>query len=268
MLVKVASSEASQLRDLYADMDRQISRTDQLRLVDCCYDPLVLTDLCAVAKSNVVTGYTLSSLVGSRGLDSRGMMISHGFVKKMKFRGDGEDVDHLVHNHGKTNCVGCVTYKAFATHCDPRMDSSAHLGLSALLRFSCLGEPFPNFLKPADYVLRHIFRSSKSYVKQYPPSTHYSNWKKVFNHCDIFCNMVTHVCRGQVQQELSNKGVNPQDNESFFGYAASGEKKMNSNQKDSYLFTPPVAPVCGAEDGDPKNPSFHKPAWSIDLGET
>jgi hypothetical protein len=80
--------------------------------------------------------------------------------------------------------------------------------------------------------------------------------------------MVTHVCRGQVQQELSGKVVNPQDNERFFGYAASGEKKMNSNQKDSYLFTPPVAPVCGAADGDPKNPSFHKPAWSIDLGES
>ena len=43
---------------------------------------------------------------------------------------------------------------------------------------------------------------------------------------------------------------------------------MNSNQKDSYLFTPPVAPVCGAADGDPKNPSFHKPAWSIQLGES
>ncbi len=43
---------------------------------------------------------------------------------------------------------------------------------------------------------------------------------------------------------------------------------MNSNQKDSYLFTPPVAPVCGAADGDPKNPSFHKPTWSIQLGES
>ncbi len=184
MLVQVASSEASQLRDLHAnDMDRLIARTNQLCLVDCCYDLLVITNLCAFAKSIVVTGYILSSQVSCHGLDSRGMMISHGFVKKMKFRGDGEDVDHLVHNHGKTNCVGCVTYKAFATHCDPRMDSSAHLGLSALLRFSCLGEPFPNFLKPADYVLRHIFRSSKSYVKQYPPSTHYSNWKKVFKFC-------------------------------------------------------------------------------------
>jgi hypothetical protein len=133
MLVQVASSESSQLRDLHADMDRQISRTDQLRIVDCCYDPLVLTNLCAIAKSNVVTGYTLASQVGSRGSDSRGMMISHGFVKKMRFLGDGEDVDHLVHNHGKTNRVGRVTYKAFATHCNPRMDSSAHLGLSAVL---------------------------------------------------------------------------------------------------------------------------------------
>jgi hypothetical protein len=54
---------------------------------------------------------------------------------------------------------------------------------------------------------------------------------------------------------------------------------MSSNQKDSYLFTPPpcctclwccppVAPVCGAANGDPKNPSFHKPAWSIQLGES
>jgi hypothetical protein len=30
---------------------------------------------------------------------------------------------------------------------------------------------------------------------------------------------------------------------------------MKSNQKDSYLFNPPVAPVCGAAYGDPKNPS-------------
>lgn len=43
---------------------------------------------------------------------------------------------------------------------------------------------------------------------------------------------------------------------------------MNSNQKDSSLFTPPVAPVCGAADGDPRNPSFHKPTWSINLAET
>jgi hypothetical protein len=45
-------------------------------------------------------------------------------------------------------------------------------------------------------------------------------------------------------------------------------RKNNLNQKDSYLFTPPVAPACGAADGDPKNPCFFTPAWSIELGQT
>jgi hypothetical protein len=102
MLVRVASSKAAQLRDLYADMDRQISCTNQL-LVDCCYDSLVLTNLCAIAKSKIITAYALSSQVGSRCLDSCGMMISHGFLKKMQFLGNGEEVSHLVHNHGETN---------------------------------------------------------------------------------------------------------------------------------------------------------------------
>jgi hypothetical protein len=112
-----------------------------------------------------------------------------------------------------------------------------------------------------------VFRSTHSYLNAYPASTQYSNWKKVFAHCGIYCSKVTHVCRGQIQQELCDRGVCAQDSERFFGYAAS-EKKKISNQKDSYLFTPPVAPVCGAADGDPKNPSFHKPAWSIQLGES
>lgn len=76
-----------------------------------------------------------------------------------------------------------------------------------------------------------------------------------------------HVCHGQIQQELSDKGVCAQDHQHFFGYAASREKN-NLNQKDSYLFTPPVAPACEAADGDPKNPCFFTPAWSIELGQT
>jgi hypothetical protein len=83
MLVKVANSEEMQLRDLHADMDRQITRTYQLRLVDCCYDSHVMTNRSTMATLNVVTGYTLLSQIGSRGSDSRGIMISLGFVKAM-----------------------------------------------------------------------------------------------------------------------------------------------------------------------------------------
>jgi hypothetical protein len=145
MLVKVANSEEMQLRVLHADMDRQITPTNHLRLVDCFYDSHVMTNLSAMATSNVVTGYTLSSQIGSRGSDSRGIMISHGFVKAMRFLGEGEDVDHFVHNHGKTNRVGRVTYRAFATHQNPRMDSLAHLGMSTLLRFLVQANPFRIF---------------------------------------------------------------------------------------------------------------------------
>jgi hypothetical protein len=145
MLVKVANSEEIQLRDLHANMDRQITRTNQLRLVDCCYNSHVMTNLSAMAKSNVVTGYTLSSQVGSRGSDSRGIMISHGFVKAMRLLGEGKDDDHFVHNHGKRNRVGRVMYKAFATHQKPWMDSSAHLGMSTLLLFLVQANPFRTF---------------------------------------------------------------------------------------------------------------------------
>lgn len=48
------------------------------------------------------------------------MIISHGFVKKMGFLGNGKDyVDHFVRNHGKTNCVGHIKYKVFASHHNP-----------------------------------------------------------------------------------------------------------------------------------------------------
>jgi hypothetical protein len=80
----------------------------------------------------------------------------------------------------------------------------------------------------------------------------------------IYCSKVTHVCRGQIQHELSDRGVCAQDSERFFGYAAySGEK--NKFQSKGFK---PIAPVCGAADGDPKNQSFRKPAWSIQLGES
>jgi hypothetical protein len=135
-----------------------------------------------------VTGYTLSSQVSSWGSDSRGMMIYHGFMKTMRFLDNGKDVGHFVHNHGKTNHVGRITYKAFATHRNPQMDSSAHLGMSTLLQPSCYGEPFPNFLNPKDYTECPVLRSSQSYQNRYPGSTQYSNWKRSFRQCGFFCN--------------------------------------------------------------------------------
>jgi hypothetical protein len=110
--------------------------------------------------------------------------------------------------------------------------------MSTLLRFSCSGKPFPNFLNPKDYTKRPVFRSAHSYLNAYPASTQYSNWKKVFAHCGSYCSKVTHVCHGQIQQELSDRGVCAQDSERFFGYAASGGKKIPIKRIRTY--SPPL----------------------------
>jgi hypothetical protein len=103
----------------------------------------------------------------------------------MEFFGDGNDVEHSIHNQGKTNQVGRREYKAFATHKNPRMDTSAHLGINLLLHFVCHGEPFPDFLEPKEYAHRPIFRLDSCYSKSYPPSTQYHNWKAIYNAAGI-----------------------------------------------------------------------------------
>jgi hypothetical protein len=193
------------------------------------------------------------------------MLFNHAFVRKMAFLDDGEDVDNFIHNQGKTNHVGRREYKAFATHKNPWMDTSAHLGMNFLVRYIVFQEPFPGFLDPKDYAQRPIFRSANSYMKAYPSSTQYTNWKAIYDAAGIRCSKVTHQNRSQVQQKLCNLGCPMDTLERFIGYKPEGVKQMNQSQKDSYLFGPPVQPVCGAADGDPKHPELHKPGWCIDL---
>jgi hypothetical protein len=58
-----------------------------------------------------------------------------------------------------------IEYKAFATHMNPQLYASAHLGLSLLLRFNVLHKPFPDFFDPKDYATRPVYRSSLQYNK-------------------------------------------------------------------------------------------------------
>lgn len=251
--------------DMQESLDNQISRAQELLMVDICYNPAVVSTLSFLPKSNVVCGYTHSAQVGTRGSDSRGMKFHHSFTRKMAFLGDGEDVDNFIHNEGKTNHVGRRDYKAFACHKNPRMDTSAHLGINLLLRFIVYHEPFPDFLDYKDYTLRPVFRSVSSFRKSYPSSTQYHNWKAIYNAAGVHCAKVTHQNRSQVQQRLSDLGCPLDTIERFIGYAVHGQKAMNGAMRDSYLTSTPVQPVCGAADGDPNHPELHKPGWSVDL---
>jgi hypothetical protein len=88
---------------------------------------------------------------------------------KMQYLDDGETVYNFIHNFGKTNRVGHLETKTFCNHPNPRMDTSAHLGMNTLLHFCVLCEPFPDFLDGHDNMTRSVFSLSHSYHSTYPP---------------------------------------------------------------------------------------------------
>jgi hypothetical protein len=127
MLIQLADRYISEVHDLDASLCTQIPRSKELALVEAYYDPTVLPNLSALAKSIVVTGYTNSGQAGHRGNKGRALMMHHGFISEMQYLGDEETVDNFIHNYGKTNLVGCLETKSFCNHRNPRMDTLAHL---------------------------------------------------------------------------------------------------------------------------------------------
>jgi hypothetical protein len=250
-------------RDVQAHLDNQIPRKQELQLIDSCYSKSVLRQHHYIAKSNLACGYTYSSQVGTRGSDNRTLFFSQGFIRDMEHLGQGDKVDHFIHVEGKSIAAGRVEYKAFATHRNPRMDASAHLGLNLLLRFNVMGEPFPDFLIPSDYALRPIFRSQVDYHKALPPDTMLANWNSMFSALGIVCPKVTHQPRVQTQQRMADKGVSSTNIERSIGYAPDGMNKLNMAQKQSYLNCPPVQFVAGAADGNPNDPGAFLAGWNI-----
>jgi hypothetical protein len=77
MLIQVAEEYRSEVHDLYASLSTQISRSQEFAFVEAWYDRNVLSHLSALAKSNVVTGYTHSGQVGHRGQEGRALMMHY-----------------------------------------------------------------------------------------------------------------------------------------------------------------------------------------------
>jgi hypothetical protein len=260
----VKQHNANLSKDVQAHLDNQIPRKKELELIDRCYDTLVLPHTSFHAQSNVACGFTYSGQGGTRGSDNRLLYLSHGFIRNMEHLGEGVDVDHFIHVEGKTIKNGRYEYKAFASHLNPRLDASAHFGLNLLLRFNHEQEPFPNFLDPADYARRPVFRSVVNYNTAYPSNTMQANWSAMFQGVGIVCPKVTHQPRVQTQQRLSDKGCSTQNIERAIGYAIDGQK-MNDNQRTSYLNCPPVQFVAGAADGDPNDPRTFSAGWDVEI---
>jgi hypothetical protein len=263
-LIEKAVANKAGFKDVQSQIESRIPRWQELALIDFCYTPTKKPSFKLLTRSNVASGFAHAGQAGTRGSDARSLNFHHGFTKEMEYLGNGAEVDHFVHNQGKTNRTGRIEYKAFATHRNPRLDASAHLGLSLLLRFNVLHEPFPDFLNPKDYATRPVYRSAKSYQKGISKSTMYDNWKFVYEAVGISCKKVTHQPRVDLQQRIADKGCAADTIERFCGYATAG-KKMNDKQRESYLFCPPVQAVAAAADGDPSSPGSHQPGWNVSI---
>ena len=112
------------------------------------------------------------------------------------------------------------------------MDTSAHLGINALLQFDVPSEIFPDFLDGTGYSTNMpTLCSACSYHAQPPPSTHNSNWNAIFKAAGINAENVTHQQQQQqLQPKLVDAGLDLIHLERFIGHATNGQKQMNGNQ--------------------------------------
>ncbi len=104
----------------------------------------------------------------------------------------------------------------------------------------------------------------RNITKASPGLRMYNNWKFVYDAVGISCNKVTHQPRVDLQQRIADKGCTADTIERFIGYAPAG-KKMNDNQRESYLHCPPVQAVVAAANGDPLRPSSHQPGCNVSI---
>jgi hypothetical protein len=233
MLVQLVDESRKEVHhNLCASLTSQIPCSKELALANVCYDPIAVPNLSALAKSNVVISYTHSDQVGHRRNEARrGLMMHHGFISEMQYLGDGETVDNFIHNFGKTNRVGHLETKTFWNHHNPRMDTLVHLGMNALLCLCVLCEQFHDFHEGNDYANRPIFWSSHSYHSPYPPLHRIQIGMPYSRLLASMLKNLTHQQQQQLQQKLTDAGLNLMQLKRFIGYASSnGQKQMNGNQ--------------------------------------
>jgi hypothetical protein len=115
-----------------------------------------LTDL---ARIQLAAQFQQTFATGQRSEDLRAETAGMDLVRNMRRLGPGRGIPaaHVISNKGKTNTVGKMTYTAMAPHMNPMFDSTAYSGLSYLLRFSVMDEPFPDHLDWKDFSRRPVY---------------------------------------------------------------------------------------------------------------
>jgi hypothetical protein len=146
-------------------------------------------------------------------------------------------------NGGKMNSGNRLEYTALLLHTNPLLCAAGWIGVLLIYRFTVLKEPFPDFLKPEDFMLRPIFRQVRDYKKAVGYDTQYQSHRKMFDLIGFVSNAVTHLGRGSAQREMFDHGICLE----HIGVLA---RYLNSSQANNYIVNTPSDCMVDHSGGD------------------
>ena len=120
---------------------------------------------------------------------------------------NGQTTFNTILNGGKLNSGNRLEYTAHLLHMNPLLCAAGWIGIMLIYRFSVMGEPFPDFLDPSDFMKRPLFRAFRDYTSSTSYQCQYDNHKKVFKLIDFISTVVLHLGRGSAQRDLFAAGI-------------------------------------------------------------
>jgi hypothetical protein len=197
-----------------------------------------------------------------RGEDSYSQNLYQRFVRNIKSIGpNGTKCTFLVTNKAKHNTMGRIEYIAMAPHKNPIMDQSFWHGLLWLHLLLVANAPFPDFSDWKKLFLLPTYPTSHA-GKHFSRQQYRVVWSSFFADARVYVGKLTHIWRGQGQQELSEQGVTASNIGRMTGHTKDSGNKSDGPTKSqamSYITNPPTDGVVGRAGGDCKDSAAHCP---------
>ena len=115
---------------------------------------------------NLLVDFVSTHALSGRSENDRNEKISFNFIRHLKSIGpNGMKALCNVLNKGKRTKNGRLRYSGCVAHKNPLFSLEAVKGMNLFYRFNLMGEKFPDFLDPKDFLLRPMIRSETNHAQ-------------------------------------------------------------------------------------------------------
>jgi hypothetical protein len=157
--------------------------------------------------------------------------------------------------------MGHLEYIAMAPHANPMLDQSFWHGLLWLHLIMVANVDFPDFCDWKKLFLLPTYPTSRD-GKHYSRQQYRMLWLSFFADAKVYVGKLTHIWRGQGQQELDELGVKTTTISRMTGHSKETGNKSDGpikSQAMSYITNPPTDGVVSRAGGNWKQPGAHYP---------